>query len=65
MISPEQLRERLNKVPNLRALARHSGIPEKTVYRTAWGQSVPNLETAQRIWNAITTMEENTKDADR
>lgn len=57
MITPQQLRDKLKDVPNVRAVARHAGLPEKTVYRTVWGKTTPNLETAQRIWNAITTME--------
>lgn len=63
MISPQQLRDRLRAMPNIRAVARQAGIPEKTVYRTASGETTPNLETAQRIWNAITTMEAQAKEA--
>lgn len=57
MITATQLRERLNAMPNIRAVAKEAGLPEKTVYRTATGKTTPTLETAQRIWNAITTME--------
>lgn len=57
MITANQLRERLNAMPNIRAVAKEAGLPEKTVYRTATGKTTPTLETAQRIWNAITTME--------
>lgn len=57
MISPQQLRDRLRAMPNIRAVARMAGIPEKTVYRTANGETTPSLEKAQRMWNAITTIE--------
>lgn len=61
MITATQLRERLNAMPNIRAVAREAQLPEKTVYRTANGKTTPTLETAQRIWNAITTMEDREK----
>lgn len=57
MISPQQLRDRLRALPNIRAVARLAGIPEKTVYRTVHGDTTPSLEKAQRMWNAITTIE--------
>ena len=57
MITAKQLRDRLNAMPNIRAVAREARMPEKTVYRTANGKTEPTLETAQRIWNAITSLE--------
>lgn len=63
MITATQLRDRLNAMPNIRAVAREANLPEKTVYRTAQGKTKPNLETAQRIWNAITTMESKDRQA--
>jgi len=63
MITTQQLRDRLRAMPNIRAVARQAGLPEKTVYRTANGETTPGLETAQRIWNAITTIEAQSKEA--
>ncbi len=63
MISPQQLRDRLRAMPNIRAVARQAGLPEKTVYRTANGETTPSLENAQRMWNAITTLETQAKEA--
>ena len=63
MISPQQLRDRLRTMPNIRAVARQAGLPEKTVYRTANGETTPSLENAQRMWNAITTLETQAKEA--
>ena len=63
MISPRQLRDRLRAMPNIRAVARQAGLPEKTVYRTANGETTPSLENAQRMWNAITTLETQAKEA--
>ena len=63
MISPQQLRDRLRAIPNIRAVARQAGLPEKTVYRTANGETTPSLENAQRMWNAITTLETQAKEA--
>lgn len=60
MITVQQLRDKLNAMPNVRAVARQAGMSEKTVYRTAWGKSVPNLENAQRIWSAIEALEATT-----
>lgn len=61
MITAQQLRERLRAQPNVRAVARKAGLPDRTIYRTVHGQTTPTLETAQRIWNAITVMEEEAK----
>jgi DNA-binding phage protein len=61
MITSQQLRDRLNAMPNIREVARRAGLPEKTVYRTANGKTTPTLETAQRIWNAITTLEDDAR----
>jgi hypothetical protein len=57
MITPSELRERLSKMPNKRAVARMSDIPEKTVYRTASGESEPTLEIACRLVDAMDAIE--------
>ncbi len=53
----DQLKARLNALPNLREVARRTGLPEKTIYRTAAGVTRPRIDTAQRILDAVAEIE--------
>lgn len=53
MITAQELRDKLAACPNLRAVARETGLSEKTLYRTANGKTEPSLATAREILAAI------------
>ena len=53
MITAQELRDKLKGAPSIRAIARETGLSEKTLYRTANGQTEPSLETARLILQAL------------
>lgn len=53
----DQLKTRLNALPNLREVARRTGLPEKTIYRTASGVTRPRIDTVQKIVDAVADIE--------
>ena len=57
MLTQDQLQTRMKAVGNLRAIARLAKLPEKTVYRTAHGQTDPQMRTLLRILDAVETLE--------
>lgn len=53
MFQIQELQKRLNECPNVRPLAKKSGLSERTVYRVKKGEKLPNLSTAIKLFEAL------------
>lgn len=53
MFQIQELQRRLNECPNVRPLAKKSGLSERTVYRVKKGEKLPTLNTAIKLFEAM------------
>lgn len=53
MFQIQELQRRLNECPNVRPLAKKSGLSERTVYRVKKGEKLPNVSTAIKLFKAL------------
>lgn len=53
MFQIHELQRRLNECPNVRPLAKRSGLSERTVYRVKKGEKLPTVNTAIKLFEAL------------
>lgn len=53
MFPIQDLQRRLNDCPNVRPLAKQSGLSERTVYRVKKGEKLPTVNTALKLFAAL------------
>jgi predicted transcriptional regulator len=53
MFQIHELQKRLNECPNVRPLAKKSGLSERTVYRVKKGEKLPTVNTAIKLFEAL------------